>query len=251
MSFQFTDHTYLEIREKIQKGWHAVLPTGCTEQQGPHLPVDFDTKFAHRVASEAAAACSESYDVNHLVLPPLPFGPTPEHRDYGTGYIDLPHELHEEVIYHSLRSLADQGFSTIVVWRGCGEHRLHDAVARFNREYRERAKAILPELPYQRIWEKHGDPAVVGGHADSFTTSVSLWLWPESVRTNKIYCPDQTPVNWENESLNFRDHSESGVIGDPTHASRDLGAKLWTAIVDEVALMLSSPKQEKRTASPN
>ena len=30
----------------IDAGCLAILPTGCREQQGPHLPVDFDTWFA-------------------------------------------------------------------------------------------------------------------------------------------------------------------------------------------------------------
>ena len=59
-SHRFIDYTYLEIRPLIDAGCLAILPTGCTEQQGPHLPVDFDTWFAESVALEAAqhAACS-------------------------------------------------------------------------------------------------------------------------------------------------------------------------------------------------
>lgn len=35
--------TYLEIRRHLDNGALAVIPTGCTEQQGPHLPVDIDS----------------------------------------------------------------------------------------------------------------------------------------------------------------------------------------------------------------
>ena len=42
-SHRFIDFTYLEIKALIEGGCLAILPTGCTEQQGPHLPVDFDT----------------------------------------------------------------------------------------------------------------------------------------------------------------------------------------------------------------
>jgi len=42
---RFGDLTYREIRERAEAGWMAVVPTGCTEQQGPHLPVGFDTWF--------------------------------------------------------------------------------------------------------------------------------------------------------------------------------------------------------------
>ena len=53
-SHKFTDYTYLEIKDFVDAGCLAIVPTGCTEQQGPHLPVDFDTWFAEAVALEAA-----------------------------------------------------------------------------------------------------------------------------------------------------------------------------------------------------
>jgi len=42
---RYGDLTYEEIREGARQGWLAIVPTGCTEQQGPHLTVDFDTWF--------------------------------------------------------------------------------------------------------------------------------------------------------------------------------------------------------------
>jgi creatinine amidohydrolase len=94
-----------------------------------------------------------------LVLPALPFGPTPEHRGFGSGFIDLPRELHEAVVEHVLASLADQGFRRIVVWRGCGGHDLQAAVVRFNARYAGQAQAVLPELPDHAIWCRIGNPA--------------------------------------------------------------------------------------------
>ena len=49
-SHKFIDYTYLEIKSLIDAGCMAIVPTGCTEQQGPHLAVDFDTWFAEAVA---------------------------------------------------------------------------------------------------------------------------------------------------------------------------------------------------------
>ena len=238
MNFLFADHTYLEVRDKIDAGWNVILPTGCTEQQGPHLPVDFDTWFAEHVSRKGAQETSRKYGVNYLVLPALPFGPTPEHRNFGFGFIDLPHQLHEDLVYHILKSLGDQGFRRIVVLRGCGEHRLGEPVARFNQKAPPGSRAVVPGKPYRQIWEKVADPSIPGGHADSFTTSISLYLRPESVRQNKIYCPEQTQVDWNQEKLDFRKHSESGVIGDPTHASKELGMKLWEALIEEVSWIL-------------
>ena len=95
-SHKFIDYTYLEIKSLIDAGCSAIVPTGCTEQQGPHLAVDFDTWFAETVALEAAEYMARCYNVRALVLPAMPFGPTPEHRGFGSGYVNIPHSVHEQ-----------------------------------------------------------------------------------------------------------------------------------------------------------
>ena len=178
---RFGDLTFQEIRERAEAGWMAVVPTGCTEQQGPHLPVDFDTWFVETVCLAAARQAAEKYGVNALVLPALPFGPTPEHRSYGSGYIHLPQETHEAVVSSILDSLAEQGFQRIVVWRGCGQHDLSDVVERFKAAHSGKSRAFQPHFPYHAIWCRIGDPSIPGGHADSFATSIALCLRPESI----------------------------------------------------------------------
>ena len=237
-SFRFGDHSYLEIKDLMSAGWMAIVPTGCTEQQGPHLPVDHDTWFAETVAIHSARRASEQHGAQFLVLPALPFGPTPEHRSFGSGYVDIPHGMHEELVGSVLESLAEQGFSRIVVWRGCGEHRLQNAVQKFNLSRSPVCEAFLPELPYHDIWCRVADPNIPGGHADSFATSISLYLRPESVRLDQIPNADGAGVDWKDPNLDFGKYSGSGVIGDPTDASRDLGEALWGEIVPTVAEIL-------------
>ena len=87
---RYGDLTYEQIRDSASRGWLAIVPTGCTEQQGPHLPVDFDTWFAEHLCAAASDRAARDYHVQSLVLPTFPFGPTPEHRNYGSGYIDIP-----------------------------------------------------------------------------------------------------------------------------------------------------------------
>ena len=232
---RFGDLTYEEIRARAGAGWLAIVPTGCTEQQGPHLPVDLDTWLAETVCLAAAQRAAEQHGVKALVLPALPFGPTPEHRNYGSGYVDLPQALHEGVVASVLRSLAEQGFRRIVVWRGCGQHRLDGVVARFNRTWSGRARAFLPGLPYAQIWEKVA-PGIPGGHADSFTTSLALHLRPDAVRIDCIPPPEIEAVDWDDPNLDFAAYSASGVIGDATRASRELGARVWEMVLERVAL---------------
>lgn len=225
--------TYEEIRRRVEAGAIAIVPTGCTEQQGPHLPVDFDTWFAEQLMSAAADRARQIYSVDALVLPALPFVPTPEHRNYGSGYIDIPVDIHHSMIWAILISLADQGFERILLWRGCGGHELGDLVARFNAA--GRARVSLPGHPFHAIWCRIGNPSVPVGHADSFTTSICLYLRPDDVRTDRIFDPGAQLVNWDDEHLDFAQYSSTGVIGNPTHASAELGKELWLAVVEAAA----------------
>lgn len=237
---RYGDLTFQEIRERAEEGWLAILPTGCTEQQGPHLSVDYDTWFAEMVCLAAAKRSNEKHGVKALVLPVAPFGPTPEHRSYGSGYIHLPQEIHEAVVSSVLDSLAEQGFQRMVVWRGCGQHDVKRVIEQFNAEHIGQARAFQPELPYYAIWCRIGDPSIPGGHADSFATSIALHLRPESVRVERISDPQNKPVDWDAPKLDFARYSLSGVIGDPTHANAELGAELWDATVEAVASIFGS-----------
>jgi creatinine amidohydrolase len=228
---RFGDLTFEEIAERASAGWLVIVPTGCTEQQGSHLPVDFDTWFAETVCVAAAERLAAECSINALVLPALPFGPTPEHRGFKSGYIDLPQDVHEVVVMSVLQSLADQGFRRIVVWRGCGQHFLGEVIARFNRDYEGLARAYLPDLPYHDIWLRLGNPSNPGGHADAFVTSITLHLRPDAVRLERITDPKNDPVDWEDPHLDFSRYTTTGVIGDPTEATAELGARLWEEVI--------------------
>lgn len=236
----YGDMTYQEIHEQASQGWLAIVPTGCTEQQGPHLPVNFDTWFVEQVCLAASEKAERDFGVHSLVLPVMPFGPTPEHRNYGSGYIDIPKEQHEELVFAILKSLAEQGFQRIVVWRGCGQHDLRNTVSQFNRRYRRKTRAYLPGHSYHDIWCRIGDPANPGGHADAFATSIALYLRPKAVRIEKISNPHNEEVDWSDPNLDFSRYSTTGVIGNPTQASAELGVKLWEAVVEEVAVVLKA-----------
>jgi creatinine amidohydrolase/Fe(II)-dependent formamide hydrolase-like protein len=57
--------------------------------------VDFDTWFVDALMQAAAEKAFQDYMVHTLVLPAIPFGPTPEHKGYGSGYVHIPKDLHE------------------------------------------------------------------------------------------------------------------------------------------------------------
>lgn len=186
----------------------------------------------------AAEKAAQEYGVQALVLPAMPFGPTPEHRNFGSGFIDIPVGLHNALVDAILASLVTQGFKRMVLWRGCGGHDLNDVVERFNQQHAGKVRAFLPAHPFYDIWCRIGDPTVPVGHADSFTTSIALHLRPDSVRPDQIANPHSGTVDWQDPHLDFANYTTSGVIGDPTHASAELGEQLWKAVVEQGASTL-------------
>lgn len=231
---RYGELTFEEIRQLARTDCLAIVPAGCTEQQGPHLPVDSDTWLAEHLCVSAARRLARIHGIEAVVLPALPFGPTPEHRSFGAGFIDLPQALQEQVLLAILGSLAEQGFQRIVLWQGCGGHTLHQVAGEFNEAHSGRARAFVPEPPYPAIWTALGNPDNPGGHADAFTTSLALHLRPALVRNALISNPKSAPVDWEDPALDFSRYTRTGVIGDPTEATAGLGAILWEEVLAQV-----------------
>ncbi len=247
---KFGDLTYEEIRDCAAQGWLAIVPTGCTEQSGPHMTVDYDTWSVGQICLAVSEKLEKDYGIHSLVLPVMPFGPTYEHKNYGSGYVDIPKDLHEALVFAILKSLAEQGFRRIVVWRGCGAHDLRETVTQFNKEFRRKSRAYLPGFPYHDIWCRIGDPNNPGGHADAYSTSLALYLRPENVRIDKITNPHSREVDWNDPNLDFSKYSSTGVIGDPTTASAELGKKLWKEVIQEVALIFKSIAEGQEASGP-
>jgi creatinine amidohydrolase len=239
----FGELTADEVREHARWGAAVIIPLGCTEQQGPHLPVDFDTWLVTELCAAIADRLASSHDRLALVLPTLAFGPTPEHVGFGAGYINLRQSTHEAIVEDILTSLAEQGFPFLFIWRGCGQHDLAAVISRFN-AMQDRSRAFQPLIDYPAVARDAFGRAVSGGHADSFATSLCLLLRREAVRCDRIRRPENRPFAWSSD-MDFTAISDTGVIGDPTRASETAGARIWEMVVVEgarsIAALLDNP----------
>jgi creatinine amidohydrolase len=224
----FTDLTYLELKEMSPRVEAVLIPLGCTEQQGPHMTVGFDTTIVSALCRDVSARL-DADGLPTLVMPSLPFGPTPEHVNFGSGYVNLRQSTHEAVVADILNSLAAQGFRRMLIWRGCGQHELERVIDTFNGGSTN-ARAYQPLADYGSIARSVlGD--VAGGHADSFATSVAMHLDSERVYPERIPGPSG-PVAWSDD-MDFAAISPSGVLGDASRASAENGRLLWQRCVGE------------------
>jgi creatinine amidohydrolase len=186
----------------------VLLPTGAIEQHGPHLPVSTDICSSTAIAAEAARRVRE-FPV--LVAPPVWWGLSPYHMVF-PGTITLRAE-----------TLATQGIPAA-------------ALSYWN---------IIPEA--MRVIAS-ADAGNIG-HAGEAETSLQLHLQPDLVDATLV-TPDVVRAfetgngRGHNEGVlmagaytppNMLAESSAGVLGDPTAASVDKGARLLDAAADRLA----------------
>lgn len=204
------------------------LPTGCTEQQGPHLPLEGDTFLVSLFLSEAAQQARAEGIVVYL-LPALPYGPAEEHMAF-PGTISVSFETHHRLVKEVLHSLARHGFRRLLVAMGCGGHHCLPAAMEARAELRRsgvdaKVWAIAPTAYYEIAKEVFPwEPADI--HGGEFPTSIFLARRPDAVRRERLgpardFDASAVPDAW------FADEVDrQGFAGDPRRASAELGAKL-------------------------
>ena len=101
-----------EVAELVASGTELLLiPTGSTEQHGPHGPIGTDVIIPREVCRRVAIARGG------LVAPPVPYGLAAGHRGFaGLGYLTPPTYL--ALIEDLILSFAESGFRRIVFVNG-------------------------------------------------------------------------------------------------------------------------------------
>jgi creatinine amidohydrolase len=232
----------------------ALLPTGAVEQHGPHLPLGVDAWIAEAVA---AAVADRSDGV--VVAEPLPYGSSFHHTAF-PGTITLRPRTWIDSVVDVCRSLAAAGYVPVVV-NGHGGNRapLQVALAELA-ELDVRAWGLSYfELILDLPGELFGETRTTG-HACATETSLLLHLWPEAVDTAAIPAGG-TPEGWPDLHMDggtgtihnnrgFHEVNPTGVIGKPSLASAEAGARLFDTAVTRVAEAVARIRATTRGTAP-
>lgn len=202
-----------------------LVPLGSTEQHGPHLPLDTDTRIAEAVAWGAAAEVPAA-----VVAPAVAIGASGEHAGFA-GTLSIGTEALRIVLVELVRS-ADWA-SRIVFVNGHGGN--HDAVTATVRQLTDEGHDVA-------AWW----PRVAGGdaHAGRTETSLLLAIAPDKVRLDSAEAGNTAPIADLIDDLRrggVAAASANGVLGDPAGASAEAGEALLADLVADLVSLLRTP----------
>lgn len=206
-----------------------LVPLGSTEQHGPHLPVDTDTRIVVALADAVAAALHEVGHDRVLVAPVLAYGASGEHRGFA-GTLSIGTEVLSDVLVELVRSAGEEVAEVVFVNGHGGNLRgLRKACGRLGAEGRS-VTVIAPG--------EAGD-----AHAGWAETSLLLHLDPALVRVDRLEPGRTEPLTDllpRLEQDGVRAVSPTGVLGDPTAASAERGRALFDALVRSMARQVAA-----------
>jgi creatinine amidohydrolase/Fe(II)-dependent formamide hydrolase-like protein len=220
--------TWEEVRDALAAGKTTVIvPTGGTEQNGPHMALG---KHNVRIAANAEAIARRLGTT--LVAPVVPLTPEggidpPTGHMRFPGTISIPDPVFRQVLEYTARSLKQHGFRDIVFIGDSGPNQAgQNAVAStLNAEWigsSTRVHAIPgyyrsdPEGDAQEMMKRGIRRDEIDNHADVRDTSQMMAVDPTMVRTARLE----------------RGDGKNGVQGDPRRATAEIGRVLNARTVD-------------------
>lgn len=234
--YRYNRLTWQEMNAAIAAQKVVVLPTGSTEQHGPHLPLDVDVFLAESVCLELGRRATDRV----LVLPAVSYGLNRHHLDF-PGTIHIEPDVFIAFCLNITKSVAYHGFQKILVVNGHGSNTpLVDLVARKTVLETNSLCAALNYFHFGIEAFNRVKEAPVMAHADEFETSLYLHLAPERVRKEKAVADGDVVGKYVSSDsttpyVRFSDYwgrwTESGVHGDPTAATAEKGKIVWEAIL--------------------
>ena len=224
----------------------ALLPTGATEQHGPHMPTGTDTFAVEHIARGAAARVTAGIPV--VVTPTLPFGSSGHHLAFG-GTMSIGTETYYRLVSDLCESLITSGFKRIFILNGHGGN--NELVQLVARDLALKHPADMAAASY---WVAAWDALVaqqapelgnLPGHAGAFETSLVLALQPHLVKEPRPHRADGGAGNPRSfyPPVRVARHGSGqeieGYSDSPDRATAEHGRRFLETAVAEIATALT------------
>lgn len=232
--------TTSEIAAVVASGMDlAILPVGATEQHGPHLATGCDTISPEEIAWRV----SERTGV--VILPALAYGISLGHRDQWPGTISLQPQTFTQVVIEVGRWVMASGFTKLVLLNGNGPNQPGLECARIQLRY-EFPKCRFRVLSLfdcsARVRDYYfADAADI--HANRGETALLMHVRPDGVRLEAAV-DEEDVTRGKFFSYDMPRTTATGVVGHPTLASADEGAKLADMLVEDLTTTIQAALRE-------
>lgn len=213
----------------------VMVPIGAHEQHGPHLPIGTDTYILNTVLD--ALICNLPSEMPLVVAPTIPIGKSNEHMPFA-GTISFSMTTVIGIIKDICRSISRHGFKKVVIFNAHGGNT--DLLTSVSRDIRDEynLKVFVIDWWFTDFWadilaEIQESPRDGVFHACELESSIMMYSRPELVyedKMNSSFPPEQLRQNkyvtiFGPVTMGWitTDIAGSGVIGDPTKASKQKG----------------------------
>ena len=222
-SVYIEDLTWPEVRQAIHSGkTSAIIYTGSTEQNGPHMAIGKHNFIARWVAGAIAIKLGDA-----LVYPTLPFAPTGDavartaHMRF-PGSVSLTTQTYGAVVHDVILSALDAGFRNVFIMgdHGDGQDALATVAKTLDSQWTSKGAHVfyVPDIYFKEKQQAHAYEASHGlpthdVHAGTDDTSELMALDAQHrwIRADKL------------APSSGAEAARTGVDGDPTKASPALG----------------------------
>lgn len=241
--FFWAHKTVAELREYLQKRPTVILPIGCTEQHGYHLPTCVDILNAEELAKRVSA------ETGIAILPTVNYsysgGELP-------GTVNVSPNIVALYIEEICLSLAAQGVKNIIILPGHGGSENMSALLAFKDMFLRKHRHLDVAIAVMDFYLKH---LVADGdwHAGRAETSLMLYWAPKLVHLDRLefdsdelvelmrkdpdkYQDIQKVVDLPCVGKRIRQRTDIkvGVMGFPEEATAEIGENIANISVKEI-----------------
>jgi len=244
-SMYLHDLTWPEVHELLPNVKMAIIPVGSTEQHGPHGCFDYDAAGSREFSKRLALRLYPHV----LVAPGIQIGVSGHHIHF-PGSITLRPSTLVDVIMDVAWSLHQHGIRKFFIANGHGGNipAIGMAANRIKQEYGDEvAWATVPYDAAKDISAKHAKTEV-NGHSCEIETSCMLYMWPQSVRRDRltkgavrpeVLAARQRGPAIAQEAHYFDEITINGALGDANYASEAIGREMVETALDRYTAYLT------------
>jgi mycofactocin system creatininase family protein len=199
-----------------------IIPVGSTEQHGPHLPLDTDTRIATAVSRALADQLVPANESKWMVAPAIEYGASGEHEEF-SGTVSIGTSALRLLLVEFGRS-ASRWASRLVFVNGHGGNVEALATAAALLRYEGR------DVGWCSCSAENAD-----AHAGHTETSVLLHISPADVWIDERVPGNSAPLGQLMPAMRqggMAAVSDVGILGDPTTATAEEGARIFAEMVD-------------------